>query len=80
MKIFTTGFIQVYFVAINTYFLAHSFYLGVFMAAFLISMIWSYNVKRVAFGNTKIRVVYSFGAALGAVTGLGTSELILRFM
>jgi hypothetical protein len=80
MRIFVTGFIQVYFVAINTYFLAHSFYLGVFMAAFLISMIWSYNVKRVAFGSTRVRIIYSFGAALGAVAGLGTSEIILKYL
>lgn len=77
ISLFITGFIQVFFVAINTYFLANAFYPGVFIAAFFISFIWSHNVKKIAFGTMKDRVIYSLGAATGCVTGLLSSHLIL---
>lgn len=70
MKLFITGFIQVFFVAANTYFIAQVNYGAVFMAAFLISIVWSYNIKRIAFGSTLDRFVYAFGAACGSCAGL----------
>lgn len=75
MKLLITGFIQVYFVAINTVFLARSNYLGVLIAAFLISFVWSWNVKKIAIGTNKERIIYSIGAALGSLAGLLTTKL-----
>jgi hypothetical protein len=78
MKLFLTGFVQVFFVAVNTYFLSKIFYLGVFLCGFMISLIWSWNVKKVAFGTISDRVVYALGAAFGSVIGLLVSTLILK--
>lgn len=78
--LFLTGFIQVFFVAINTYFLAHVLYLGVIVASFMISMIWSYNVRRVVFGTLKDRIIYSLGATFGSVTGLLLSVTINKIL
>ena len=75
-SLFSTGFIQVYFVAVNTYFIANEMYLGVLIAAFMISLIWSFNVKKVAFGSTTDRVVYAFGATCGSLVGLWSSSFI----
>ncbi len=75
-SLFSTGFIQVYFVAVNTYFIANEMYLGVLIAAFIISLIWSFNVKKVAFGSTTDRVVYAFGATCGSLVGLWSSSFI----
>lgn len=71
-NLIATGFIQVYFVAINTVLLASKNIAGVFIASFLISLIWSYNVKKIAFGSIKDRILYSFGAGLGGISGLKT--------
>jgi hypothetical protein len=76
ITLFFTGFIQVYFVSINTYFLAKEMYFGVLTAAFMISIIWSYNIKKIAFGTTKDRILYAMGASLGSVAGLKTSTII----
>jgi hypothetical protein len=73
MQLFITGFVQVFFVAANTYFLATRNYLGVLVSSFAISMIWSFNVKKVAFGSLRERVVYASGACCGAVSGLWVS-------
>lgn len=77
MRLFTTGFLQVFFVAINTIFLANQYYLGVALASFAISLIWSFNVKKVAFGSMRDRLVYSAGAMIGSLAGLFTSTLFL---
>jgi hypothetical protein len=76
IKLYTTGFLQVYFVALNTVFLAKELYIGVAFAAFAISWLWSSNVKRVAFGDAKDRAIYSFGAMAGSLAGLFTAKLI----
>lgn len=78
IKLFITGFVQVFFVAINTYFLSKIFYVGVFLCAFMISLIWSWNVKKVAFGTTSDRLIYALGAAFGSIVGLLISTLILK--
>ena len=78
MKLFTTGFVQVFFVAINTYFLSKEFYIGVFICGTIISLILSWNVKRVAFGSLRDRLFYSFGAGFGSIAGLLVSMLFFK--
>jgi hypothetical protein len=75
-KLFLTGFVQVILVVINTFQVAHNKYSGVFFVGFLISLVWSYNVKKIAFGSFTDRVIYSSGAAVGSLTGLFISNLI----
>jgi hypothetical protein len=74
--LFSTGFVQVFFVAVNTYFLAKENYLGVLAASFMISLIWSFNVKKVAFGSLVDRLSYAIGAAAGSVFGLFSSSFL----
>ena len=76
LKLLASGFLQVYFVAINTVFLSKSFFIGVAFVGFLISFVWSFNVKRIAFGGMKDKVIYSTGAAIGSVLGLLTTKLL----
>ena len=78
LKLFITGFIQVFFVAINTYFLSKEFYLGVFICATIISLIWSWNVKKIAFGSLKDRIAYALGAGFGSLIGLLISVIFFK--
>lgn len=78
IKLLLTGFLQVFFVAINTFFIANLFYGGIVVAAFLISYIWTLNIKAVAFGTQIDRVVYSTGAMIGSVFGTYISSLLLK--
>ena len=75
-----TGFVHVYFVSVNTYFLAHEMYAGVLIAAFIISLVWSFNVKKVAFGTWPDRLMYACGAAVGSVAGLASSAMIAKVL
>ena len=76
LSTFATGFIQVCLVALNTHQIAHEKYAGVFVVGTLISLVWTINVKRVAFGTWTDRLVYCFGAGCGSLSGLLISKLI----
>lgn len=74
-KLFITGFLQVFFVALNTYLIANAFFVGVFFCGFTISFIWTFNVSKVAFGGIWDKVTYSIGAAVGGITGLFIAQV-----
>lgn len=69
LRLAGTGFLQVIFVASNTVFIAHYQLLSNLITAFLISWVWTFNVKKVAFGDNLDRWFYAVGAALGSVAG-----------
>lgn len=77
LKLFITGFLQVFFVSANTYFLSKEQYLGVSVASFMVSMIWTYNVKKVVFGGLSDKIIYAFGANAGALLGLFISKNLI---
>jgi len=70
MKLFLTGFLQVFFVAINTFLIGNNNLIGVFICSTLISFIWSYNVKKIVFSSFKNHLLYCIGAGFGALLGL----------
>jgi len=76
MKLFITAFLQVFLVAANTLFISRLFYIGIGIAAFLISFFWSYNVKRISIGTMKERLIYCLGATIGGLLGVYVANLI----
>lgn len=73
-----TGFVQVFFVSVSTYMVSKEIYTGVYLSSFAISLLWTHNVKRIAFGNLTDKLVYSTGAAFGAASGVACSAAILK--
>lgn len=67
--LFMTGFLQVTFVAMNVYFIAQGMIIPMLLTGFMISLIWTINVKRISIGSWWDRIAYSAGAMAG--TGLG---------
>nr|DAJ36378.1 MAG TPA: hypothetical protein [Bacteriophage sp.] len=76
IKLFTTGFSQVFLVVLNTYFITREFLLGILACGFLISFVWSHNVKKVAFGSEWDRIIYSLGAMTGSILAFYFGKLI----
>jgi hypothetical protein len=70
MKIFLQSFFQIGLVAVNTMLIAKGIYIGVFIASFLISLLWAFNVSKVAISTIKQKLIYALGAGTGAVAGL----------
>ena len=77
MKLFTTGFLQVFFVVINTYFISKGYFLGIIICGFIISFIWSHNVKKIAFGSEYDRFIHSLGAMSGSLTAYFLGKIII---
>jgi len=78
MKLFLTGYLQVFFVVANTYFISKGYVLGILIASFLISLIWSWNVKKIAFGRKKDRIIYALGAMCGSYSSYLVAQLIIK--
>ena len=77
-KLFLSGFMQVFLVVLNTYFISKDFITGVILCSFGISYFWSHNVKRVAFGKEIDRMVYAAGAMAGGVTGFYLGKILIN--
>ena len=73
-----SGFIQVFLISVNSYFIFKVWFLGVTLASFLISLNWTFNVRKITASTTEERLSYSFGAAAGAAIGLYFSILIFK--
>lgn len=71
-----TGALQVMFVAANTVFVSRHDLLAAFATSFMISLIWTFNVKRVAFGDNYDRIAYAGGAAFGCAVGMSVAASI----
>lgn len=69
LKIYFTSFLQVGFVCVNTVLISKGYVLCIFLASITISLIWSYNVAKIALSNFKEKIIYSFGAGSGSVIG-----------
>jgi len=63
-------------VSLNTILLAHKQIASSIAVAGLISYVWTFNVKRAAFGSQMEKLIYSAGAASGAAVGLYIAGLV----
>ena len=78
--LFLTAMVQVTFVAMNVTFIAHGEIIPMLLTGFMISLIWTFNVKRVALGGWLDRLTYANGAMLGTGIGYIISHWINRFL
>ena len=76
MKTFFQSFFQIALVSISTVLITKHLYFGVFVVAFLISLLWTFNVSRIAVSSIKQKLIYSLGAGAGAVSGLLLTQLL----
>jgi len=68
--LFVQGMVYVGLQAANVVQLARHHFVGAFVVGFLISLLWGWNVKGVAFRCGWGGVVYAAGAAVGTVIGM----------
>ena len=74
--LFLTALLQVTFVAMQPLFIINHDIIPMLATGFLISLIWTFNVKKVAFGNITDRLVYAIGAMAGTGLGFAISHFI----
>ena len=76
MRTFFQSFLQVGLVSISTIFITKHLYYGIFIVGFLISLLWTFNVSRIAVSTIKQKITYSLGAGTGAVCGVLITQLL----
>jgi hypothetical protein len=77
MKIFTTAFIQVFLVALNTIFLANKIVVGIAIMSFMISYVWVTNVKKANIASKIDQIIYATGAMCGGLSGYYIAEFLI---
>jgi hypothetical protein len=75
MRTFFQSFFQVGLVSISTILITKHLYFGIFIVGFLISLLWTFNVSRIAVSTIKQKLTYSLGAGIGAVCGVLITQL-----
>ena len=79
MKIFLKSFTSVCLVSINTVLISKGIFSLVFIVSFFISLVWTFNVSKVAVSTMKEKIIYSFGGAVGAITGMALVKILNYF-
>lgn len=79
LSLFFTGMLQVTLVALSSWLIAHDYYPVAVLVGWGISFVWTFNVKKIAFGTNWHRVTYATGAACGTALGLLIGTLIQKF-
>jgi hypothetical protein len=79
-QLFLTAVLQVTFVAMNVIFISNHMILPMLLTGFMISFIWTLNVKKVAFGGWTDRFIYAFGAMCGTGLGFLISNYVITHM
>jgi hypothetical protein len=77
MRIFFQSFFQVGLVSISTILITKHLYFGIFILGFLISLLWSFNVSKIAVSTINKKITYSLGAGIGAVCGVLITNLFI---
>lgn len=80
ISLFLTALLQVTFVAMNVTFISEKKILPMLITGFLISLIWTFNVKKVAFGTNWDRVIYAVGAMCGTGIGYLISHSLIKIL
>ncbi len=80
IKLFFSAFTHVLLISFNTYLIVKEYYIGVFVLGACVSLVWTFNIKKMSIGTLKERIVYSLGAGTGAVTGLYLSVTFFKYL
>jgi hypothetical protein len=76
IKLFLTSFFQVMLVAINVICISKGLILFMLITSFFLSLMWSFNVSKVAICTILDRIIYSTGAMCGTLIGYLISKLL----
>jgi hypothetical protein len=78
--LFLTAFLQVSLVSMNVVFISQKSLIPMLITGFGISLLWTLNVKRVAFGEWRERIIYSSGAMIGTGFGYYFANYLIKLL
>lgn len=79
MRLFFTSFGVVFGKALFVAAIAYEMYVFAIIVSFFLSFSWTFNVKDISKGGMRERLIYSFGAVVGAMAGIFFAKLMSRW-
>jgi hypothetical protein len=79
IKLFFSAMLQIFLVSTNTYLVANGFMLSAGIIGFLLSWVWSWNIKRIAISSNTERFIYCLGAGIGTTLGVAFMTYMKKY-
>ena len=76
IKFCITSFLMVYFISVNVYCISQQNYTLAFISSFWVNYLWTVNVKRIAFGGSRDKIIYAVCTSIGCVLGILTGKYL----
>lgn len=70
VSIFLSSSLQIFFVSVNTILISREMVIQAGICGFLLSLVWTFNIKRIAIASWSERISYCLGAGLGTSGGI----------
>jgi len=80
LEVFLTALLQVTLVAMNTVLISRGKVIPMLITGFGISFVWTFNVKKIAFGGLNDRIYYATGAMVGTGVGYEIAEYLITII
>jgi hypothetical protein len=69
-SIFLSSLLQIFFVSINTILISREMIIQAGVCGFLLSLVWTFNIKRIGIASWGERISYCLGAGIGTSSGI----------
>lgn len=80
VSIFFSSLLQIFFVSVNTILISKEMIIQAGVCGFLLSLVWTFNIRRIGLASWGERISYCLGAGLGTSGGIlfikGIREII----
>ena len=78
VSIFLSSLLQIFFVSVNTILISKEMVIQAGVCGFLLSFVWTFNIRRITIASWGERISYCLGAAVGTSSGIMFIKVIGR--
>jgi len=78
ISIFFSSLLQIFFVSVNTILISKEMIIQAGVCGFLLSLVWTFNIRRITIASWGERISYCLGAGLGTSSGIIFIKVIGR--
>lgn len=80
ISIFFSSLLQIFFVSVNTILISKELIVQAGICGFLLSLVWTFNIRRIGLASWSERISYCLGAGLGTSGGILFIKTIREFI
>jgi hypothetical protein len=78
VSIFFSSLLQIFFVSVNTILISREMIIQAGVCGFLLSLVWTFNIRRITIASWEERISYCLGAGIGTSSGILFIKVIGR--